>query len=47
MDYEKLILERQESESDDCKNCPYKENCKNQCERITEKYFNWEVLRYE
>lgn len=30
--YEKLILELQESEKDDCKMCPYKgKKCKNQC----------------
>ena len=34
-DYENAILSRQESEADDCANCPYKGTaCKNQCERI-------------
>jgi hypothetical protein len=32
MDWEELILARQESEADDCTNCPYKgEKCRNQC----------------
>ena len=34
-DYEEMILECQESEEDECKNCPYKkEKCKNQCMKI-------------
>lgn len=32
--YEDAILESQESEVDDCVGCFYKENCRNQCERI-------------
>lgn len=34
MSYEELILERQENtETDECRNCPYKgvETCRNQC----------------
>lgn len=34
MDREEMILQYQESEIDDCHNCPYKENCKNQCMEI-------------
>lgn len=34
MDYEEMILARQESEVDDCTDCKYKENCHNQCMRI-------------
>lgn len=30
-DYEEAILAKQESEADDCTNCPYKHNCDNQC----------------
>ena len=32
---EEMILTMQESMEDDCKNCPYKNNCKNQCDEIT------------
>ena len=34
MDYEEMILARQESEADDCAGCEYKENCHNQCMKI-------------
>ena len=34
MDYEEMILARQESEADDCTDCEYKENCHNQCMEI-------------
>lgn len=39
-DYEWLILERQEdTETDDCVNCPYKgDKCQNQCMEIEEHY---------
>ena len=37
-DMEEMILERQESMEDDCKNCPYKNKCRNQCEEVTEVY---------
>lgn len=31
-DWEDAILERQESEADECKTCPYKgDKCRNQC----------------
>lgn len=37
---EDAILDRQESEEDECKNCPYKgiDNCRNQCMEIIETY---------
>lgn len=37
-DYESLILNRQDSEADDCRNCPYAsiELCRNQCEETRE-----------
>jgi hypothetical protein len=36
MSYEEMILQRQETETDDCKQCPHKGAiCCNQCERIT------------
>ena len=35
-DYEWLILERQESEGDDCTHCPDKTDCHNQCMQIEE-----------
>ena len=38
MDREEMILQYQESEIDDCYNCPYKENCKNQCMEVKEIY---------
>lgn len=34
MDYEEMILARQDSEMDDCKICEYRQHCKNQCEQI-------------
>lgn len=34
MDYEEMILARQESEADDCTDCEYKENCHNQCMEV-------------
>lgn len=36
-DYEYLILQRQEDESDECSTCPYKgvNTCRNQCMRIS------------
>ena len=34
MDYEEMILARQESEADDCTDCEYKGNCHNQCMEI-------------
>lgn len=38
-DYEDAILDRQESEGEDCSHCPYKgEKCKNQCLEIKEVY---------
>lgn len=38
--YEDVILSRQESETDDCKGCPYAsvELCRNQCMEVTEIY---------
>lgn len=33
-DYENAILSRQESEADDCANCPHKTACNNQCMEI-------------
>lgn len=38
-DMEERILEKQESMEEDCKNCPYKNQCKNQCMEIV-KIFN-------
>jgi radical SAM protein with 4Fe4S-binding SPASM domain len=35
MDYEEMIFNRQESMEDDCKNCSYKTECENQCEKVT------------
>lgn len=36
MSYEEMILQQQETETDDCKQCPHKgAACRNQCERIT------------
>lgn len=32
--YEDAILERQESIADECYDCEYKSNCKNQCMEI-------------
>ena len=38
-DYEDLILESQESESDECTTCPYRETaCNNQCLRVDYHY---------
>lgn len=35
MDYESMILQRQEAETDDCRKCPHKGTaCRTQCERI-------------
>ena len=34
IDYEWMILERQESEADDCTGCPHRKDCRSQCERI-------------
>ena len=34
IDYEEMILARQESEADDCTDCEYKGNCHNQCMEI-------------
>ena len=34
MDYENMILARQDSEADDCTRCPYKGHYDNQCMRI-------------
>lgn len=38
MDREEMTLQVQESEIDDCHNCPYKESCKNQCMEVKEIY---------
>ena len=35
-DMEEKIFERQESIEDDCKGCPYKRKCYNQCNEVTE-----------
>lgn len=46
MDYEYLILARQESESDDCANCSHKQECRDgnytipPCEVTEEHYFS-------
>ena len=38
-DYEDLILESQESESDECSTCPYRGTaCNNQCLRVEYHY---------
>ena len=37
-DMEEMILERQESEFDECHNCPYKGKCNNQCMEVEEHY---------
>ncbi len=37
--YENIILNKQESEIDECSECKYKSNlCKNQCKRTTSIY---------
>lgn len=38
MDYEEMILERQESDGNDCSSCPYAgiHTCRNQCMEIEE-----------
>ena len=37
IDYEYMILQQQESESDECRTCPNKgSNCRNQCMEIHE-----------
>lgn len=33
--FEDIILEAQEAETDDCKNCPHKNHCRSQCMDIT------------
>lgn len=43
--YEDIILDSQESMSDDCSNCKHKENCRNQCMKI-EVHYN-PNLRYD
>ena len=35
---EEKILKLQESLTDDCHNCPYKEKCNNQCMKVEEHY---------
>ena len=35
---EDFIFERQESIEDECKNCPHKTNCNNQCNKTREIY---------
>lgn len=37
-DMEEMILEKQESMKEDCKCCPHKENCNNECMKVTEIY---------
>lgn len=32
--WEDAILDRQESETDECKECEYKQRCKNQCNEV-------------
>lgn len=36
--WEDVILERQESEAEDCSDCEYKEKCRNQCMEIQKIY---------
>lgn len=36
--WEDRILNRQDSEADECAECAYKQNCKNQCMEIGEVY---------
>lgn len=38
MDIEEMILERQESEADECNACVYKTKCQNQCMELEEHY---------
>lgn len=37
-DYEDQILSYQESETDECGSCEYKQNCRSQCMEITAIY---------
>ena len=34
IDYEYMILDYQETESDDCTHCEHKKDCRNQCMQI-------------
>lgn len=48
IDYEYAILQAQESEVDDCRDCPYAgvKTCNNQCLEVVEihnPYLQWEV----
>ena len=38
MNYEELILARQEEEIDECSTCPHRGKCANQCNEVTEVY---------
>ena len=37
-DYEVAILNRQDNNADECADCPYKSNCKNQCSEVVAVY---------